>query len=873
MLDTSTLISPPLAGRTEELGQVDRLRQLGKTCGVVIEGLAGVGKSRLAREAVGVAAEQGAFVEWIHATRAAAAIPMAAAVNLLDGIDAQTPLGILRTCSQALRDRARSRAIVLGVDDAHLLDPQSASLVLHLAATSTAFVVATVRAPEQCPDAVVSLWKDLGATRLELSALDEDKTCELVEASLGGPIDQTMRRWVFEHSQGNVLYLREMLLGAAADGALAEVDGLWRLSRRPRPSRPLIELVTERMAGLDASERRVLDLLALGEPLLANEAVGLAGAGPLAAAEASGVVTVRGHQVSLAHPLYGEVVAAQMPAARAREVRLELAETVAARTPRIPDDVLRVARLLLDAGEPVPTETLLEAARTSILDGDPDFGGELAERALAVGQDHQASLVLARAHIVRKRYGEAETVLAAAEAGLPSPDAALEHLEQRVPMLFWALKRPNDAVALLDRAEAWWPDTSWAQGLSPLRVHLTALTKGWAAAVAAAEPVLANPELDAETRRRLDAVHTPNLFYSGRAREAIEYSRQIRPAVPLRDQTDSLAFIACALMDLQAGFDWNDLEVWVTEALSAGVRADDHEAVGLAALSLGYLRLQQGRYREAKRWLGEAELRLERRDVFGALALACSAGVAVALATDDKNAALAALERCREELGDEPPLPNQTAWAALAEAWAARATGDAATSRRVLLAAAERTAEPIYSALLYHEALRMGEPAGSVVKPLRERLAETDAPLVVGYADRAAALAAGSGERLLACANTFEAIGAIRYAGECSAEAAEAFANAGRHDFARRAALRGRELHEHGAADGDPPAIEGADGVLIGLTDRETEIIDLAKGGLSNGEIAERLVLSVRTIESHMYHAMSKLGISDRRELGQPPLV
>jgi hypothetical protein len=40
------------------------------------------------------------------------------------------------------------------------------------------------------------------------------------------------------------------------------------------------------------------------------------------------------------------------------------------------------------------------------------------------------------------------------------------------------------------------PGTAWEHGLSPLRVHLTALTKGWAAAAAEAEPVLADPELD-----------------------------------------------------------------------------------------------------------------------------------------------------------------------------------------------------------------------------------------------------------------------------------------------------------------------------------------------------------------------------------------
>jgi DNA-binding CsgD family transcriptional regulator len=51
------------------------------------------------------------------------------------------------------------------------------------------------------------------------------------------------------------------------------------------------------------------------------------------------------------------------------------------------------------------------------------------------------------------------------------------------------------------------------------------------------------------------------------------------------------------------------------------------------------------------------------------------------------------------------------------------------------------------------------------------------------------------------------------------------------------------------------------------LTEREREIVSLAARGLSNREIADRLAVSVRTVEGHLYRAGNKLGVSDRSEL------
>ncbi len=82
----------------------------------------------------------------------------------------------------------------------------------------------------------------------------------------------------------------------------------------------------------------------------------------------------------------------------------------------------------------------------------------------------------------------------------------------------------------------------------------------------------------------------------------------------------------------------------------------------------------------------------------------------------------------------------------------------------------------------------------------------------------------------------------------------------------RRAATRARELYadDQGAAF---PTIDGLDAVATELTKREAQIAALAARGLSNQEIAHQLVLSVRTVETYVYRAMQKRGVSHRTEL------
>ncbi|HVE96636.1 MAG TPA: helix-turn-helix transcriptional regulator [Pseudonocardiaceae bacterium] len=859
----------PLTGRAEELAVINGLtRRRDGPAGVVLAGAAGVGKTRLAREALAAAEQRGALTRWAVATASARALPLGAFAATL-GVIGPDPARLVRQASEALLAGAGKAGVIVGVDDAHLLDELSAVLVHQLVLRQAATVVLTLRTGETAPDAVTALWKDGHLTRLELQPLSTEETATLVEARLTGPVDSAAARRLWAITRGNALYLRQLVDGELESHRLHQVAGVWRWAGELALSPGLMELVAARIGQQPDALSDVIDVLAFGEPLGVALLAELTDSTAVEAAEARGLIEVYADgqrlQARLAHPLYGEVQRARIGTLHARRLRGRIAGALAATGGRRPGDTLRRALLTLDSDLAPDPVLLTDAARRATELGDLALAERLARAAVAAGGGFEPQLILGNALGWSGRGDEAETELATLGVLACSDAQRAQAAIPRLAALAFTLGRPDQAERVLDAVASTISDDTAVLELAGMRSVIDAFLGRTIQAAETAAGVLAHPQRSPAASHLAGwglATACGGLGHLEGADEAVR-------GIGARADSFQIGLHQAAVV----------VAMWLRALLLGGLvdqaehaakryreRCQDTPGPGdvMTCVMSAEVAKYRGQVHTAARWLRQAIAGSQIADPGGwsYYALVALTG-AFGMAGDATPARQSLVEMMAARHPTfvllEPEVLLAQAWAAAAEGTVSEAIARASQAADV----AQSQHQPAMEVYALHTAVCFGDR--TVADRLAQLATEVDGPRAPAAAAHAAALATDDGNALHAASVLLEKLGTLLLAADAAAQAAAAHARHGRRGSAQAASTRAHQLAE--ACEGARTPALAALAAPPSLTDREREIIALVARGLSNRQIAERLVVSVRTVEGHLYRACAKLGASDRTEL------
>ncbi|MGA8247376.1 MAG: AAA family ATPase [Nocardioides sp.] len=932
---------PSLRGRDDE---VDQLRSVldramsGRLSVVVIEGEAGIGKTRLMEQVLQTARERdcqvasakaeemeqhrpfGVVAAALGCTRDAADPRRAAIGSLISAHDSseRRPLtvssdpGLQFRVVDALGDLVESlasdRPLALALDDLQWADPSSLLTLGSIARTALGLPVALFACcrPFPRPPAMVRLlesWGPLEPRRIGLRQLGEDDVRDLVAELLGADPGPDLLGAV-AGAAGNPLFVTELLNAIVQDGGLRTTDGRADVSgSAPPPSLNLT--ILGRLSSLPEEAIQVLRAGSLLGSTFSITELGAVLARPVTdlspAVEAvldSGVLEEKGVLLQFRHDLIREAVYADLPTSLRHALHREAAGRLAeARMPasRVAEQFARGAM----SGDLEAIDWLIRAAR-EVSATSPETTSDLLGRALALMETtdpRHDGLVVEQADslMLAGRVTDAVTTCESVvnRSGSQRVNAAAQ---LRLGAALMVNGRPTEALYELDAVtgSADSTDEMLALGLSEASfAHL------WLGDFDTAEETASRAGSVASRcghhRASTAALATRSVVacLQGHVAEALKLSDE---AVALADQSPGRVGHA---FPVYASRGWlfmeRDEHAMAGHALSTGREICEELGVRWPlATYQAYLAVERFVVGEWDDAVAELET---------GMALAEETGVTYAV-----KPSLSAQATIRLYRND---LPG--AWQAVRDAEAVADRGSRLFDYRVLLARAllleaEGDAAQAYAALAGRwrvcrsadmaidypavgpDLSRLARAAGDtdlaeeVLAAVEEVAERNQVPSMTGAALRCRGLVTDDLDAAVQAVESYAEGRRLLEVALASEEAAGLAARRGDEDLARSLMERAGGVYEGldasrgvmrvdarlrtlGVRRGRRGARQRPRSGWDSLTPTEGTVADLVGEGLSNPQIAERLFISRRTVQTHVAHIFSKLDIASRAQL------
>ena len=745
---------------------------------------------------------------------------------------------------------ARTQPVLVVIEDAHWADAATLDLLLFLGrriGSTRTLIVVTFRDDETSPDqplqrVLAELSRQQHVVhRLSVGPLSVDA---LVDLTAGSELDAGD---LFATTGGNPFFATEVI--AAGGGLPASVRDavLGRLAALDGQARAIAEAVSIEPRGLSTellTPWTGLDPEALDHPDLPK------------------LLAVDRRAIRFTHELARRAVYDSLPDARRSRLHRSLLELLVA------TDSVDAARLAHHAIATGDAALVLPHARRAGLEASLRNATTEAVSFLLAARDHSASLDPAERSRLHLELVEALGLAGRQADALTEAGAALLAAEQSGEALAvgaaltakgraeWRGGDPASARESMRRAR----DT--LRPLGATRAYATALTVSAQHLMLARQhdPAIAHvleagrvaAEVGTETDRiRVRMVEGTTEVVTGDADRGVGLLLQARESAQV-DGDQRL--VAECLMQLGSGAGevrrYPAALGWLRELLTASRARDQDYAVSYARSWQARILLEQGRWSEASE---------TATDVLG-----------VASAPITRVTALAVLGRLRVRRGDPRPaepltealamdgLELQHRWPALCALAEQHWLDDDAAATTALLAPAYALALGADSPWATGEIALWLWRVGDLDKA-PERAAAPYAAQIGGDWRRAAAQ-----WQALGC--PYEEAMAL-YDGDDDAvlSATRIFDDLGAAPAAAHARAR---LRAHGVSVPRGPRSTTREH-RFGLTAREAEIHELLLAGLTNPEIAQRLVISRRTVEHHVSAVLAKTGASSRRGLSR----